>query len=144
LDVLVGDWTVEAVVGGRSLSGGRMSAEWLEGGAFLVQRSDAEYPPETPREWVEHSPFPTSTITGADDTSEEFRVLYSDARGVFRIYRMTLDGKVWTMFRDAPGFVQRFTATIDGDTIAGRWDRSPDGVDWSLDFELVYRRVSNG
>ena len=40
-------------------------------------------------------------------------------------------------------FAQRFTATIgdDGDTIAGRWEKAPDGRGWETDFDLTYRRV---
>jgi hypothetical protein len=46
------------------------------------------------------------------------------------------------MWRDAPGFHQRFSATVsaDGDTMDGRWEISNDGVDWNLDFELTYVR----
>ncbi len=27
-------------------------------------------------------------------------------------------------------------------TLGGRWETSPDGRDWELDFELVYRRIA--
>jgi hypothetical protein len=73
----------------------------------------------------------------------EFTVLYADARGVHRVYRMTFADRVWPMWRGAPGFNQRFTGTLsaDGDTVDGRWEISPDGVTWNLDFELTYSRV---
>jgi hypothetical protein len=36
----------------------------------------------------------------------------------------------------------RFSA--DGDTIGGRWETSPDGRHWELDFELPYHRLTAG
>jgi hypothetical protein len=30
---------------------------------------------------------------------------------------------------------------LGGDTIAGRWETSPDGEAWELDFELNFERV---
>jgi hypothetical protein len=29
----------------------------------------------------------------------------------------------------------------DGNTIEGRWESSPDGRQWELDFELFFHRV---
>jgi hypothetical protein len=38
---------------------------------------------------------------------------------------------------------QRFSATIsdDGNTISGRWEKSPDGRTWETDFDLTYRKA---
>jgi hypothetical protein len=61
---------------------------------------------------------------------------------------MTFDGRDWTLERHKPDFTplsfhQRWVgAFTDADTIEGRWETSPDGTEWELDFELVYRRVS--
>ena len=46
------------------------------------------------------------------------------------------------MWREAPGFSQRFIGTVsaDGDTVDARWETSEDGVTWNLDFELTYVR----
>ena len=40
-------------------------------------------------------------------------------------------------------FHQRWLGAFSADreTIQGRWEKSPDGRDWELDFELSYRRV---
>jgi hypothetical protein len=40
-------------------------------------------------------------------------------------------------------FHQRWSAAFsaDGETIQGRWEKSPDGRDWELDLELAYQRV---
>ncbi|TMK78683.1 MAG: hypothetical protein E6G45_05835 [Actinobacteria bacterium] len=71
-------------------------------------------------------------------------MLYADARGVSRVYEMSLSDGVWEIWRDAPGFCQRFTGTFsdDGRAIAGYWDRSRDGSSWERDFDLTYTKVS--
>jgi hypothetical protein len=47
------------------------------------------------------------------------------------------------MWRDAPGFSQRFTGTIsqDGSSIRAAWQKSPDGSSWEHDFDLIYARL---
>jgi hypothetical protein len=142
LDILVGDWDVEPIVDGRSLGVGRSRFEWMESGAFLVQRSDAELPNDAPPEWIANSPLPTSSIIGLDDTTGAFTMLYADSRSVSRVYQMTLSDGRWTIWRDAPGFFQRFTATFgdSGRTINGAWEFSEDNQAWRLDFHLNYVR----
>ena len=86
--------------------------------------------------------MPVTSILGWDDTTGELAMLYSDARGVFRIYRMSLTDEAWTVWRDASGFFQRFVGRLEdeGATITGRWESSPEGSDWTPDFDLVYRK----
>lgn len=134
----VGEWNIEitamsfredpsAVVRGRS------SFEWLEAGSFLLQRSE-----------IADSDFPRSTaVMAPDDQAGTYAMLYSDSRGVSRIYRMTLSGTTWTLWREFPGFSQRFhgTLTEDGSMITARWEKSTDGANWELDFALTYTRV---
>ena len=105
LDALVGEWEMEASVGGRPMGRARTAFAWLQEGAFLVQHADAEAsdPPPAP-EWVANSPLPLTTIIGLDDSSEAFCMLYADACGVFRVYRMSLSEGIWRLWRDAPGF----------------------------------------
>ena len=71
-------------------------------------------------------------------------MLYFDSRGISRVYQMSLseDG-IWKMWREAPGFFQRFTGKIskDGNTITARWERSNSGVFWEHDFDLTYTRL---
>jgi hypothetical protein len=143
LDALVGEWEIQAIVDGKTVSGGRTTFAWVEEGKFLVQHTDAQPEGDVPPEWVTNSPFPTTTMMGLDDTSETFTMLYADARGVYRVYQMSLDGGIWQIWREAPGFHQRFTGTFsaDGDTINARWEGSPDGSTWALDFEMTYARV---
>ncbi|GAA4585806.1 hypothetical protein GCM10023194_29540 [Planotetraspora phitsanulokensis] len=142
LDALVGRWAVQPKVPG--LGSAWTEFAWQDDGAFLRQESDIDSMPATaPKVWQENAPFPTLALIGLDDAGEEFTMLYADARGVHRVYRMTFAEGEWRMWRDAPGFNQRFAGTLspDGDTVEARWEMSTDGVTWSLDFELTYSRV---
>ena len=69
-------------------------------------------------------------------------MLYSDERGVARIYQMSLEGGVWKMWRDSPGFSQRVTGTIsgDGNTITWHGELSYDGSHWEQDLDVTYTR----
>lgn len=113
---LVGTWEFEPIVDGRSMGRGRATFEWIEGGAFVLERSEAEW---TEPSWVENAPVSTRSVIGSDDSADGMVQLYSDSRDVFRIYR----------FRDK------------GRTIDGHWDSSPDGTTWDLDFPITYRRI---
>jgi hypothetical protein len=143
LDRFIGTWDVEALVDGRSIGVGTTTTfEWIEDGAFLLERDEGEPGADAPPEWIENSPFPVVSLIGRDDASDELTMLYADGRGVRRVYRWALEGDTWRMWRDAPGFNQRFTGTFDeaGTTITGAWEMSKDGVTWAKDFDLVYRK----
>lgn len=136
LDALVGKWTVELVFPGDPPFKGETQAsfEWLNE-FFLVYRAGtpgSEYP-------VGHS------IIGADDMMDSYTMLYSDSRGVARLYQMSLRDGVWKQWRDDPAFYQRFSATFseDGRTITGSWEISDDGVNWKHDFNMTYTRVTD-
>jgi hypothetical protein len=134
LSVLVGSWTTvgtHPLVPGTTFHG-RTSFDWLEGGAFLIMHSQIDEPG-----------IPSGiAIFGSDDTTGECSMLYFDERGVSRRYEVSLRDNVWTWWRNAPGFSQRFTATIaaDGRTIVGRGELSRDGSTWEGDLELTYAR----
>jgi hypothetical protein len=141
LDPLIGRWTVQPKVEGIGPAWTEFA--WQDAGAFLHQFSDADpVPPTAPQAWRDNAPFPVHSVIGLDDTTDEFTVLYADARRVHRVYRMTFADGVWTMWREAPGFNQRFIGTFsaDGDTVDARWEMSRDGVTWKVDFELTYVR----
>lgn len=136
LDALVGEWTMEAgPPDGPPWPGeARVSFEWLEGRTFLIERWTVDLP-EAPD---------GIAIIGLGDEPEAFRQHYFDARGVHRIYDMTLDDGVWRLWRDSiDPFSQRFSATFsdDGRTIEGRWEIQEAGEDWRTDFDLTYRMV---
>jgi hypothetical protein len=131
LDVLVGDWVVES----KKLSEGRghFSVAPTEDGKFLHVDSREE-----------EKRFPHSTqLVGCDEGRDECTVLYHDDRGVYRVYETTVVDRVWKMWREAPGFNQRFVGKIseDGKTITGQWEMSEDGINWEVDFDLTYRKV---
>lgn len=144
LERLIGAWDFETSSNGTFLGRGWTTFEWMENGAFVLQRADGEPDPATSEDWAVHSPMPVTSILGWDDTTGELVMLYSDARGVFRIYRMRLTDETWTVWRDAPGFNQRFIGRLDhdGTTIRGSWETSEDGSAWTTDFDMVYRRRS--
>jgi hypothetical protein len=142
LSVLIGQWEMEASfeagyfgpgtppVTGR---GGRTTFEWLEGRFFLTQRFVNEHPAA-----------PSGiAIIGAGAEAETFEQHYYDSRGVARVYQVSLDGGVWKLWREAPGFWQRYTGEISEDdtTIKGAWEGSADGRKWKHDFGLTYIKV---
>ena len=139
---LIGTWEFEPFVEGRSAGRGRATFEWIEDGAFVLERADAEW---TDPGWVENAPKSTRAVMGWDDSTEEIVQLYSDSRGVVRTYRGTLTDDTWTLERTAPDFHQRFVGELrdGGRTIDGRWESSPDGTTWDLDFPITYRKVGS-
>ena len=144
LDILAGTWEMEArfeagyfgpgspAITGR---GGRTTFTWLEGRFFLTQRFVNEHPAA-----------PSGiAIIGPVTGPGTFTQHYYDSRGVARTYQMTLDGREWKIWREAPGFWQRYTGVIseDGTTITGAWDGSPDGREWKHDFGLTYIKTGS-
>jgi hypothetical protein len=137
---LIGAWEFEPLVDGRSPGRGRATFEWIEDGALMLERSEAEW---TDPGWIENAPKSTQAVIGWDDSTDEVVQLYADSRGVFRIYRGTLTDDAWRLERAAPDFHQRFIGRFrdGGRTIDGRWESSPDGTAWELDFPITFRRV---
>jgi len=138
LAAFIGEWDLEiSSMSFRddpaAVERGHASFDWLEGGAFLIQRSEISAPD-----------FPRSkAIIAPDDQAETYGMLYFDSRGVSRIYKMTFSGGIWTVWRDFPGFSQRFLGTFsdDGKVITARWEKSTDGSRWEHDFALKYTKV---
>lgn len=133
LEPLIGEWRVHVPDEGDEIDAGRVSFEWLDDGAFVKYRSQSP------------APYPSGVvIIGCDDTTGRCAALYSDSRGVARLYGMSLSDGVWRQWREAPGFSQRFAGRFgdDGDTISGTWELCEDGETWRRDFDVVYRRVS--
>ncbi len=130
LQPLVGEWTVEAKgPDGLAWPGppGRASFQWHPSRAHLVQRTAIDVP---------GAPASTSII-GCDAANGTFVQLYSDERGVCRIYSMRIDGREWILQRDGDPFPQRFVAEISRDarTISGRWEKAEDGADFAVNHQ---------
>ncbi|HYJ00151.1 MAG TPA: hypothetical protein VEX36_10835 [Thermoleophilaceae bacterium] len=132
-DSLVGEWTNEAThpMFPSMVVRGHTTFEWLEGERFLVQRSRNEHPD-----------FPDSISVIGFAEGEELTAHYFDSRGVFRIYRVAMEGDTLRMWRDAPGFSQRLEAKLsdDGGTLAGVWQLSRDDETWDDDLAITYTR----
>ena len=140
---LVGRWTTEATH--RGLPGaiirGSSEIEWLEGERFLIYRSSYDHP---------DIPDSISIIGDTDG----LRMHYFDARGVHRIFKVTVTGEEWEMTMDrhssagsfaspdAP-FSQRITYTFEDEdrTMSGKAMLSYDNVKWDDDLEITYRRM---
>jgi hypothetical protein len=133
LNALVGTWTIAFThVALPDTVHGQKTYEWLEGNHFLIERSRMEHP-EVPD---------SIGIIGTHDSSEGLAAHYFDSRGVARIYQMSLLDGTWKVWRDAPGFSQRFTGKFsdDGNTINVSGELSKDGVKWEHDFEQIYMK----
>ena len=130
-DALIGVWATEAKH--RLFDDvvlGSVTFEWLEGGHFLVQRSRAD-----------HELFPDGiSIIGAPEAGEGLLMEYFDSRGVRRTYGISLDGGMLRIWRDQPGFAQRFSATLEPDVFEGVFELAETPGDWQQDMKVTYRR----
>ena len=137
LEVLVGEWSQQATPpGGEPWPGeATVTFEWLEGSdkRLLVERMSVEMP-EAPD---------GVCVIGCDAANGTYFQLYTDDRGVCRVYEMSIGDGEWKLWREGEPFSQRFTAKIsdDGNTVDGRWEVN-EGDGWKTDFDLVYTRVS--
>lgn len=132
--VLIGEWQTTGshpLVPGVMLHG-RTSCEWIEGGAFLLMRSEIDEPN-----------FPSGiVIIGSDDEAKKYFMLYFDERGVSRKYDVAITGNKLTWWRDDPSFSQRFILLIneDGHTMTGTGEMSREGAAWEKDISLTFTR----
>lgn len=135
-DVLVGEWNMVGTHPALpDAAHGHSSFKWLKDGALLLWHFD----------WERGGGLPTVlSVIGHDDSIGTSTMLYSDERGVARIYQMSLEGGVWKMWRDAPDFSQRMTATVspDGNTITWHGELSRDGSHWEQDLDVTFTRKS--
>ena len=144
LEGLVGAWEIEAthLLLPNTTIRGRATFEWFEGRTFLIWRVHYDHPD-----------IPDGiSIIGFDNAVEPdavgrgdapCAVHYFDERGVHRASQTEAGPGVWRVWRDWPGFSQRFTATFsdDGDTISCPGELSEDDETWKPDMSVTYRRV---
>ena len=138
LGILAGEWQVEM----SSMSfhpdpsaviQWHVSFEWFDEGRFMIQHEEVLGPDVPHGTWV----------IGPDDAAGTYCVLHYDSRGVSRIYQMSLSDNTWKIWRDFPGFSQRFTGTFSKDrkTIKAQWEKSSENSTWEHDFDLTYTKV---
>jgi hypothetical protein len=138
LEPFVGSWSLVATF--KDLppadAGARVTFEWLPGKTFLIERWEIPVP---------EAPDGIAMIGADPESKGRYLQHYFDSRGVARVYKMTFEDRVWTLWRDEPDFSpldfsQRFTGTFsdDGTTITGRWEINHDGTTWEHDFDLTY------
>jgi hypothetical protein len=139
LEGLVGEW--EMVLSNASFLPrpsdtiqGQVSFAWVQDGAFLLLRMGDKPPGPPAAIW----------LISRDESAPGYTVLYYDSRSVSRVYEMSFSQGVWKMWRNAPGFHQRYEGTVskDAKTITARWEKSGDGATWEHDFDVTYTRIS--
>ena len=124
---------------------GTLSAEWLEGGHFLVIHTRNDHPdfPDAMSiigfNHLDRVPNPDEVVL---HPGQRMSMHYFDSRGVTRVYEALVDEATWRLFRNAPGFAQTFVGEFadDGDTVLGQWQVCDDGATWRDDLRVVYRR----
>jgi hypothetical protein len=128
---LIGTWVTEAThPQAGAVVPGTITFEWLEGGHFILQRSRNE-----------HELFPDAiSVIGAPEAGGGPVMEYFDSRGVRRTYGVSLDDGVLRIWRDHPGFDQRFTATVGPDAFEGQWQPAQTPGQWQDDLKVIYRR----
>jgi hypothetical protein len=132
-DVLIGTWATEATHPEiDAVVPGTVTFEWLAGGHFLVQRSHNE-----------HELFPDSiSVIGAPEPGEGLVLEYFDSRGVRRTYEASFTDGVLRMWRDHPGFDQRYAVTPAPDAFVGLWQVARTPGEWKDDVRFAFRRTS--
>jgi hypothetical protein len=130
-DELIGRWATEAThpqFDGVVL--GSTTFEWLDGGHFIIERSEND-----------HELFPDAiSVIGAPEAGDGLVMEYFDTRGVRRTYRVSLEVGVLRIWRDDPTFAQRFSATLGHDFFEGQWQLARRPGDWQDDLKVSYRR----
>jgi hypothetical protein len=132
-EVLVGEWQT---IGSHPYFPatelrGRVVFEWVEGGAFLLMRSE-----------IDHPKFPDGVaIFGSDDEAQTYYQIYFDERGISRKYDVSIKDNQIKWWRDDIHFSQRFTITIEKDRLVSSGEMSRDGGEWEKDLSLIYRKL---
>lgn len=129
---IVGEWQMELsnaafLPDPQHTVRGRVVISWIEDGGLIAMRQGGD----------------ATWVIGRDDKSDEYTVLYYDSRGVSRVYQMTLENRVWRIWRNNPEFSQRYEGRISDDynTIISHWAKSTDdGETWNHDFDMKFIR----
>jgi hypothetical protein len=130
-EALIGTWDTVAVHPAiDAVVTGTITYEWLEGGKFVVQRTHND-----------HELFPDAiSVIGKPEHGDGLVLEYFDSRGVRRTYGASLDDGVLRVWRDEPGFEQRFAAETRPAGFEGQWQLAQTPGEWKDDLKVTYRR----
>lgn len=128
----IGTWTTEGshrLMPGRVLKG-RTSFAWHEGGAFVIMHSEIDAPE-----------VPSGVALFGSDDGDGIVMIYFDARGVSRHYRVTIEAGTMRWARDDAKISQRmtFTPNPEGPGFVLTGEMSENGGAWQGDLALSYR-----
>jgi hypothetical protein len=115
---------------------GRTSFSWHEGGAFLIMRSEVDYPL-----------FPSCVaIIGSDEAAGTLAMSYFDERGVSRLLDVTAGDRTVTWRHDDPEFAQtlRIDADPGGDRLRSEGRMSERRAEWGPDLSQIFERADAG
>ena len=132
-EALVGTWDTEAThpMLPDVVVPGRATYEWLEGGHYLIVRSQND-----------HELFPDGLcVIGAPEEGDGLKLEYFDSRGVRRTYDVSLEDGVLRWWRDAPGFDQRIIGTLHPEEWVFQCQVAETPGEWKDDLRAVYRRL---
>jgi hypothetical protein len=141
LSVFLGEWDMRPEFPGLPPieKGATVTFEWMSGERFLIQRWSVPIP---------EAPDGVAIIGADPERAGGYLQHYFDSRGIARVYRMSLEGKVWRLWRDTEDFSplefnQRFEGRFsdDGRTITGTFEIQHPGQPWQKDFDGTYQRV---
>jgi len=109
LDPLVGTWRISG-----DQFNGTTTYEWMDGGFYLVQRSEADHNGRR---------FTAVEYIGHDPDTDTLRSVMLDSAGSKFAYTWQLDGDQLTIWFGDRGSDNFLSATVDpsGDTIKGAW-----------------------
>ena len=109
---------------------GTATFEWLPGERFLLWRTH-----------MEHEQVPDGLfVIGPTEDGDGLAGEYFDSRGVRRTYQCAVDAGEWRMWRDEPGFRQRFTVRIDPQRFEMVTELARDDEAFERDLVAVYSR----
>ena len=140
LEFLLGKWDVEPsdapfLPSLDDRAHGQVAFAWIVDTTLLVMRQSEQPGAPPSARWA---------IGRDSESGSDFKVLYSDTRGVVRISEMSFTEGIWRLWRDHPGISQRFESRVspDRNKIFGHWEKSSHGDAWEHDFELIYRKIA--
>ena len=139
LDPLVGDWDVTMTHAWFLDSMdteifGTATIEWYAE-SFLLLRSTFQ------GRSAEQGGSSWAMVFSRNDPQDTFVALYSDDRGVSRVFDLRFTDGKWTFLRTDPDFHQRIIMRIGADRIDWQADASEDsGRTWRKDLDYIFKR----